>query len=227
MNTWTFRVLIGAIAAVAIKGCVPVPDSTRSGPFSALPDVKPVYKADLMRGLSVVAPEGYCVDPDSLKRDFALMARCDTLGIRGQQKDVPLAIITATSPRMTLDRSLPDPGELVDGSEALLDSHRDAGLQLVKIAGTAPAEGLSGRYWRGAAKVGTGVLGLAIYPPANSPDLDRDAIVLLNETFQRSKAATSPVSEVTTDVAAEEETTQTIEPEPKKTLRERIAGLLK
>lgn len=30
--------------------------------------------------LTLVAPEGFCIDKRSLKSSFALLARCDTLG---------------------------------------------------------------------------------------------------------------------------------------------------
>ncbi len=181
MSTWTSRVFLGCLAACA-AACVPVPEEGDGA--KALKE--PLTSAKLSRGLSVAAPDGFCIDATSLSRDFALLARCDRLGADGGA-GAPLAVIAVSVPRVDGASDLPDPESLVGGQEALLDSYRSADLQLVKVAGEPPAEGLSGRYWRGAGLVGQRVLGVAMYPKANGPSLDREAVDLLVETFKRSE----------------------------------------
>jgi len=213
MSTWTFKVFAGGLLAALIGGCVPLPDGSSSSSNALAP---PLTTAKLGRGLSVATPRGYCLDPSSISRNFALIARCDRLGAEGESRGTPLAVITVTAPSGAANDGLPTARALVGDTEALLDSYRQERLQLVKVAGTAPAEGLSGRYWRGAGLIDGKLLGLAIYPTANGPDLDEDAVVLLRETFQRSSDETLSASK----------TARTASAKAKKSVRTRFGGLL-
>lgn len=186
MSIWTCRVMLGGLVAATLTACKPIPEDS-SAPARAIA----LKSAELARGVSVVAPDGYCVDAQSLSRTFALMARCDTLGVRTKTEDVPLAVITVTSPTTLLGK-LPEPDALVAEGEALLNSYKETNLQLVQVAGTAPAKDLSGRHWRGVGLVGRRIIGVAIYPAANGPGLDEDGIRLLRETYARSALKTNP-----------------------------------
>lgn len=200
----------------ALAACVPVPEAEESA-------TELITTATLSRGLAVAAPDGFCVDTSSLSRDFALMARCDRLSARGARSNAPLAVITVTAPSFDGQTALPEPQALVGETEALLDSHRTGDLQLVKVAGNPPAEGLSGRYWRGAGLVGRRFMGVAIYPKANARSLDQDAIVLLKETFERSAdlSRSGPASAET----RVEEPTEDAEDAPEKPRRGILARL--
>ena len=211
MSIWTCKVLAGALFLALGSACVPVPELNSSNGALA----EPLTTAKLSRGLFVSTPDGYCLDRTSLTREFALIARCDKLGAKGPSFGTPLAVITVTSPPDEVEATLPEADALIGDAESLLDSRRESKLQLVKISGSAPADGLSGRYWRAAGLVGNQVLGLAIYPVANGPDLDEEAVVLLRETFERSSETS-----ISAAVAA-----QSAEDKPKKTRKGPFAGL--
>lgn len=188
MNTWTSKVFFVVASLALVAGCTPMPDSAAADTSPATRSKAQLTTAELARGVVVNSPDGFCVDPDSLTKTFALMARCGALVEGAQSGDAPRAVITVSLPRMALSTELPSPEDLVDDAEALLNAQPGADLNLAQVAGIAPAEGLSGRYWRGAGKLGRNVVGLAIYPAAGGPDLDSDGARLLRQTFTRMKA---------------------------------------
>ena len=210
MSIWTSKVILGGIAALCVTACKPLPEDASGPPAVA------VKTAKLSQGVSVAAPDGFCLDAESLSSTFALFARCDTLGVRARNEDAPLAVITVTTPREVGD-ALPSPEALVSEGEALLRTYTETNLQLVQVAGTAPAQGLSGRHWRGAGLVGRNLIGVAIYPAANGPGLDEEGARLLRETYILSLKQSKP-----TVVATKPKTTRT---GPKKGLQDLIAGL--
>ena len=73
MNTWTFKGLVTTLATcLALAGCDAVDGLALSGAF----DREPLKTAELADGaITLVPPEGFCIDPRSLKARFALMAR--------------------------------------------------------------------------------------------------------------------------------------------------------
>ena len=139
----------------------------------------------MLQGVSANAPEGYCFDGASLTEQFALLARCDTLGMQGTVADAPLAVITMTLAKVA-EESLPMPKALVSAEETLIEAQSRDRLQLAKIDGSPPLEGLSGMYWRGAGQVGTDLLmGLALYQSDREDDLGGTAPELLEQTYTR------------------------------------------
>ena len=124
------------------------------------------------------------------------MARCDTLGGR-LTSDAPLAVITATAIEVTGAATV-STSDFDGASETVLQRDDDGPLALVQIKGTPPSTDMRDTYWRGAARVGKHVLGLAIYEDAESTLLDRMAATLLTQTIERTQdlsvvAAVTPV----------------------------------
>lgn len=190
MNTWICKAL--PIALFALSACIPAPPSSKSGEAGAL--APPMTSAKMMQGVSVQAPDGFCFDRNSLARQFALLARCDTLGMRGTRFDTPVAVITMTVAKNS-DASLPVPEALVVEDETLLESDRRDFLQLVKIDGKPPHDGLSGRHWRGVGQIGDSlVLGLAIYPSDTSEGLDGQGPMLLQQAYARTLEGIGPTA---------------------------------
>ncbi len=57
----------------------------------------PLRQAAMANGaLTLVAPEGFCIDKRSLKPSFALLARCDNLGDPQGAYGAPLGLITVS-----------------------------------------------------------------------------------------------------------------------------------
>ena len=62
--------------------------------------------------VQVVPPQGYCIDRKSLKSRFALMARCDALGLPDVVTAAPLGILTLALIETEPDAPLPTPQQV-------------------------------------------------------------------------------------------------------------------
>ncbi|MEM8654427.1 MAG: hypothetical protein AAGF36_06750 [Pseudomonadota bacterium] len=142
--------------------------------------------ADLGDGtITLVPPPGFCVDKRSLNDSFAIMARCDTLGGRATA-DAPLAVITATTVAVSGPVTV-DSADLETSGETVLQQANQGALALVQVRGAPPSPDMRDTYWRGAARVGDHLVGLAIYEAASGQDLGRDAPGLLVQTIERAR----------------------------------------
>ncbi|GGX40464.1 hypothetical protein GCM10007385_04810 [Tateyamaria omphalii] len=135
--------------------------------------------------ISLVPPSGFCVDKRSLRQNFALMARCDTLGGR-LTTNAPLAIITATTVTATGVTQV-STSDFESASETVLERIDDAPLALVQVKGKPPSPGMRDTYWRGAARIGDQVIGLALYQKASNTDLGSVAPNLLIQTVEQTQ----------------------------------------
>ncbi|MBM1832745.1 hypothetical protein [Pseudosulfitobacter pseudonitzschiae] len=141
--------------------------------------------------LTLVAPEGFCIDKRSLKSSFALLARCDTLGDPDGAFGAPLGLITvslstapAGAPPITAQSM---EAALSDGT--VLDRRETKDTVLLRVRGTAPArEGLSATYWRGTGQVGSHLVGLAMYGADDSGATGAEGGQLLDRLMQRTRA---------------------------------------
>lgn len=187
MNTWTCKVLVAGLACLALSGCE---GGLNLPGLNAAQDNAPVLRmAELGGGaVTVVPPQGYCIDPASLKQRFALMARCDTLG-EASGLGAPLALITATAVPAQDDAVL-TAADIGAGAEAVLDSQDRAALTFVQVQGQAPRPGLSDVYWRTAGRIGDQIVGLSIYEPVDGLALGALAPQLLEQTMQRTQDQT-------------------------------------
>ena len=93
MITWTSKSPLAALAMLTLSAC----EGGQGFSFGGSPDTpeKPLLQTALAGGaVQVVPPQGYCIDPKSLKRRFALMARCDALGLPDAVSAAPRGILT-------------------------------------------------------------------------------------------------------------------------------------
>ncbi|MEL6883144.1 MAG: hypothetical protein AAFP87_01445 [Pseudomonadota bacterium] len=182
MNTWTCKGLaLGLAGLVALGGC----DEALLTTSGATP--QEVRMVDLGSGaVTLVAPSGFCVDPRSTRARFALMARCDTLGIDGFF-DAPLALITATAVNARSDGPITT-DDLGAGSEAVLNRIEQDGITVLQVQGTPPKPSLRGTYWRAASRVGTQIVGLTLYQSNDAHAIGNRAAQLLIQTLERTRA---------------------------------------
>ena len=181
MNTWTFKGLVTTLATcLALAGRDAVDGLALSGAF----DREPLKTAELADGaITLVPPEGFCIDPRSLKARFALMARCDTLGgDKGQ--DAPLAVITATAVPLTAN-AVVTIDDLVTEHEAVLSRETLDNLTMVQLQGNPPIENAHLVYWRGASNISGYGIGLTIYASDSRPALNQRAPALLTQVVER------------------------------------------
>ncbi|MEL6450571.1 MAG: hypothetical protein AAFQ19_04875 [Pseudomonadota bacterium] len=185
MNTWTCKGLLVAALCLGLTGC----DEGGAGlSFAVLTPHAPsqaLTEAELGRGaLTLVPPNGFCIDKRSLRHSFALMARCDVLGADGGA-GAPLAVITATAVVAAQDQART---VLKAAGEVVLSERSDDAVALVQVRGTPPMPMMRDVYWRATAQVGDHLLGLALYQPDSAGDLGSTAPDLLVQTMRRTQA---------------------------------------
>ncbi|MEP1536940.1 MAG: hypothetical protein ABJQ34_06555 [Paracoccaceae bacterium] len=185
MSIWTCKTAL--IAGVFLAGCSDVQNVfavKASGSQSTPPPKQIVFGKGKIQ---LAAPDGFCIDPGSVKDHFALMARCDALGGQNLEEDAPLAVITASLVAAET-QSLPDHAGLAAKDEQVIDQSDVGDLRLISVSGRPPVGGLSDRYWRGAGLVGPYVLGLAIYTHADALDLGDKGPAILAQAFDRTQS---------------------------------------
>lgn len=147
---------------MALAGCLP------SAPSKA-DDPKPTRQTALLEGrVQIAAPQGYCLDPASLRNHaragFVLIAGCDGLMGLPSGTLVPPAILTVSA---LLPRDgAPDPQQMLNALDqaAILSKSMQNGLLLVQIEDPdLVPEGSPARHWRAAMVQGDALLTLAAY----------------------------------------------------------------
>ncbi len=200
MNTWTCKGLAVAVTCLALSGCEG--GFTLPAGLQATSRTAPVLRmADLGRGaVTLVPPQGYCVDPASLQQRFAVMARCDTLG-DASGDGAPLALITATTITAATQSEL-TADDLGSGAETILQLEEREALTLVQVQGAPPRPELRDVYWRTAGKVGDQIVGLTIYEVEGGISLGPLAPELLQQTMQRTQDQTIAKAVASADKSA-------------------------
>lgn len=196
MNTWTCKgTTLAGLIALSVSGCDVAP-GFGAGASAAR---TPLGEAPLSGGaVRIVMPFGYCIDPRSLREDFALAARCDTLGGQGPYGDLALALITITATPLPPDGAQPDMTSLKAGLEgaAILREEMSGTLPLILARRNAPpSPGLSATQWVSVFTAGGQVVALALYAPEDSPALQGEGAALLRDLASGTRLATpAPVS---------------------------------
>jgi len=183
MSIWTSKAATATLAVVVLSGC--------DGALPFAGGASAVTQATMAFGaVTLQAPRGYCIDPVTLRPDFALMARCDTLGAPSSAAGSPLGVMTVSFAPASEDGAIPD----VETTAAALSLEgvaktRDmANAVMFQASGTAPIENMSEVQWRGTALIGTQLMGLALYGPENGRALGLEGRELMTETISRTKS---------------------------------------
>lgn len=159
-----------------------------------------VASADLARGMIVVSgPDGYCIDPDTLRRSgaggFAAIASCNILsgGTRGPIVE-PVLVTVAVS---RTDTDAPDPADLAAALQTDLLQRLDLSAVVVgqmASGGETAFAGSDPRHWRGAFVLGAYLVGVTLYAPEGSPLLGRQGAAFLNTVSSRIRAKSPSVA---------------------------------
>lgn len=146
--------------------------------------------------VSLTPPIGYCIDARSLRAEFALMARCDTLGARRVSKDAPLALITATLVPLEPGAAAPKSNHLAAALKSgnILQSRDKNGLALVQTRGATGLYGTDQRHWRGAFAVNGTLVGLALYAPEGGSASGKSGASILSDLAKRTSARSAAVT---------------------------------
>jgi hypothetical protein len=168
MNTWTCKTAVAALALTFLAAC----EDGQGGVFlqglDGSASAKPVAlsQANMASGAVVlVAPKGFCIDKGSLKQNFALMARCESLGAPSAAANAPLGILTASFSAASSTIPTPLDTAAAMGLNTMTDARTTDRSVTFHAKGSAPAKGLSETHWRGTARVGSQMMALALYGP--------------------------------------------------------------
>ncbi|MCX7558071.1 hypothetical protein OS190_00725 [Sulfitobacter sp. F26204] len=179
MITWNYKGALAALALISLAACEEgqggaFPQTSTATRPVALSQAKMAFGA-----VTLMAPIGFCIDKSSLKQNFALMARCDALGAPSASAGAPTAILTASFSRAstTIPTALDTTTAL--GLDAPSDAVEYENSVTFRARGPSPAKGLSGTHWRGTARVGTQMMGLALYGPAGGRAVSAEGRALL------------------------------------------------
>jgi hypothetical protein len=178
----------------------------------------PLTQAQMMRGaVTLVPPSGYCIDPSSLKQNFALMARCDTLGGKNGALDAPLGVMTVSLAAVTEDDlKLLLVAKAADGT-TLGERFDTQGIEMARAKTSNPEPGLSQTHWRAVTKINVTNLSVALFAPSESPALGGEGRSMIRGMINASQSAS-----VATSVASGVQPKDT---KKKKGLRATLAGL--
>ena len=147
-----------------------------------------------MSGGSVrlVTPDGYCIDRRSLEDQFALIGRCDTLGVVGAFAANELAIITvSTLPLGETALATVTLASAQVGGE-VMETVAANGASITRMSGASDeVDGVSDEYWRSAFVLKNQLVSLALYAPPESQATGRDGVRLLEALTSRTRAASA------------------------------------
>ncbi len=189
MNTWSFKGGVAALSLTVLAACEDGQGVSLLQGIGAVPKAQALSQANMAFGaVTLVAPRGFCIDGSSLRQNFALMARCDTLGAPSAAADAPIGIITASF--STSPDSMPTPLDTaaalaLDGVTDIVQT--DTGITF-RAKGPPPAEGFSNDHWRATALVGTQIMGLALFGPSGGQATGSRGRALLDGVIAASTA---------------------------------------
>ena len=191
MSTWTSK--IRALVLLMILGVAACDELPQSFGGSA----KAVKQAPMARGdVQLATPGGYCIDPRSARDTFALIGRCDTLGVEGFFNAWELAIITVSTTPVAPGTINPRAAELAaapDAGEVLTSIQRES-IALVQLRrATSSIAGVGDVYWRTAFVLNNQLVSATLYAPPESAALGREGARILESTVRATQRAT-PVS---------------------------------
>ncbi|SFS88508.1 hypothetical protein SAMN04488040_2259 [Sulfitobacter marinus] len=196
MTTWTFKGSLAAIGFMTLTAC-----EAGQGPFNldlAGNSAAPVTRAMMASGAVLVAPPGFCIDQASMTPDFMVMMRCDLLGMRDAAGSAPRGLITI-SLASSGTATLPSAQQIAaaSGLTNLSAIQTAEGIVTFRARGKIPVGGLSPTHWRGAARIGSQLAGIAVYGPENgliTTSVGRDLVITLVQ--QSTKATPEPATSV-------------------------------
>lgn len=198
MSIWNSKPRIVAFGLLMLAGCDDSPALLQAQNTS-----RQITEMELAGGSIIVsAPRGYCIDKRSVRHSaaagFALLARCDTLGVNGFFASQELALITVTTAPYATGSAALTMDDLIASaspSQAIKQTHID-GLPLIRLAtDDSLTDGLSSEHWRSAFALNGQMVGLALYTPEASPALgDSGAQILADLATLTRRASVTDTS---------------------------------
>jgi len=201
MTTWTCKAGAAVIGLATLTACDAVNDVPLLGKLAPPNDAPAegetavaLSQTQMANGaFTLVPPQGFCVDKSSLNQRFALLARCDTLGVPNGGGGAPVGILTVSVVPKGISAALPTPQETAD---ALKLARVDAVTSEVdaitfQAEGAPPIADMDITHWRGTIRIGTQVVSLALFGPKGGRAVTPEGREILNSLIRRSRAAST------------------------------------
>ncbi len=193
MTTWISRSLLVLGLLWSLGACDEIdPDGTlRAGltpPSDAALPAVPLRQAQMMRGVvTLVPPDGYCIDPVSLSQSFALMARCDALNAATGGSGAPRGVMTVSFARTNGDAALPSAAQVATFARlAPPQQLRQSARSIIfRTSGAAPSADLSMTHWRSVTQLGPVMMGAALFGPEGRRAISEEGADMLQEMITR------------------------------------------
>jgi hypothetical protein len=168
MTTWTFKGTITLLALTALIGCDAGPAGELLSGLTrpATPKEVALETATMAAGaMTLVPPQGYCIDKRSLTSRFALMARCDVLKTDAAGLGMPIGVITVSLSSGSDSMPSPEQTATAFGLSDVSRTETSDNSVVFRATGPAPFKDMSPTQWRATARINDQLLGLAFYQP--------------------------------------------------------------
>ena len=200
MNTGICKAACLGLMVATLSACTEGAElgflQTKQGASASGP--APLTQAQMMRGaVTLVPPSGYCIDPRSLKQNFALLARCDTLGGKNGALDAPLGVMTVSlAASIGPALSLSSVAQAADAT-SLGERFDVKGVELARATATSPKGDLSKNHWRAVTQINRTDLSIALFAPAQSPALSNEGRSMIRSMINATQSASVATSVAT------------------------------
>jgi hypothetical protein len=192
MTTWSYKSALIAIALTTLAACnggQGLNFAKGLGSVTAKPNAEALAQAPMAFGaITLVPPSGYCIDGETLKSRFALLARCDRLGA-DKSSGGPVGVITVSVTSARGAKSVPTPTETAQAAtltDVSLPRSNDNSV-VFRAKGKTFSEQMSSTHWRGSALINKQLIGLALYGPPKSNAVSDEGRKLLAELIKRTQ----------------------------------------
>ena len=192
MIIWTSKAALLAAAVLGLGACDGIQTAGFLGGLSvatsAPEESVALAQTQMANGaFTLVPPRGFCIDKNTLRQNFALMARCDVLGAPDRAGGAPVGIITVSVTALKDDASLPTPEQVADAAKlARISAEKSQSRAITfRAEGAPPAAGLDAKHWRGVAQIGDRLMGIALYGPKGARAVSSEGREVINDLIRQ------------------------------------------
>ncbi len=197
MSTWNCKAATAGVALLLLGACeggqgAGLLDGLSTGAMGKKNHA--LSQAQMANGaVTLLPPQGFCIDRRNLSQRFALLARCDTLGAPHSSRGAPLGIITVSVTPSAAGAELPSAQQTADAAKLarVEGESRSSDTVTFRAEGAPPISGVGIRHWRGKARVADQLIGIAFYGPEGGRAASADGREIVLDLIRRTRGGSS------------------------------------